>query len=58
MKKWISQDKRRAAAERSWLDKYVPRGKVSGEYLVPIPDSVYEPAGGFKKIGNQLLKDE
>lgn len=58
MKKWITDEKKRAVAEKKWLDTYKPRGRISGQFLTPIPEHVYAPAGGLDKLRNQLLEDE
>jgi hypothetical protein len=52
-----SDAKRRYLAERKWLDSYrPPTPRISGKHLIPIPPHVYESAGGFKKVGNGLLR--
>lgn len=63
----FDSDMRQRLNERKWLDQQNPRGyKVQGANpddpssvgIIPIPQHVYAPAGGVRKLKEMLLEDE
>lgn len=61
-----NEDKRQRAKELEWLKGHRPSGKIQGvnpldrhraSGIIPIPPSVYQPAGGVRQLRKGLLRD-